>query len=291
MAPPEPTHARAVQKSHCSSVITVCGYPPQVPFSPAAQAYHNHVMELGGSVADGEDTAYGADPYQRLLIYRAAKPAASVLAFFHGGGWTNGYKEWMAFMAPAVTSAGITFVSIGYRLAPTHLFPTGFEDCADGLLTAHELTGYAPLFVGGHSSGGHYAALLAVRNQWWRRRSLSANPLRGCLPISGVYNLGHGSGLSIRPRFLGVGDTERAASPMAEITDRTPFLIAYGEHDFPHLIAQAEAMYRTLKAAGTTVEVLVLLGCDHFSASYHAGDAAGAWLSRAASFITRYQFP
>ncbi len=270
-------------------MISVSEYPPQEPFSPAAQTYHEQVMNLGENVVEGEDVAYGGDPYQHLLIYRAARPSGAVLGFMHGGGWTNGYKEWMAFMAPALTGAGITFVSIGYRLAPAHVFPTGVEDCADGLMATLELMGNAPLFVGGHSAGGHYAALLAVRGEWWRRRGLGANPLKGCLPISGTYVFGQDSGLSIRPRFLGKGDTERLASPMTDITDRTPFLIAYGEHDFPHLIAQAEAMGRKLQDAGIAVEMLALEGCDHFKASYLAGEETGAWVSRAASFMRRYQ--
>ena len=273
-------------------MITISGYPPQEPLSSVAQAYHEHVMELGASAVGGEEVAYGKDPYQRLLIYRAAKSNAAVLAFFHGGGWTNGYKEWMTFMAPAVTGAGITFVSIGYRLAPAHLFPAGPEDCADGLLAAHELTKYAPLYVGGHSAGGHYAALLATRGDWWRRRHFNANPLRGCLPISGVYSFGQGSGLPSRPRFLGAADhSERAASPILDITERTPFLIAYGERDFPHLIVQADDLNRTLESRGNPVEVLVLPGCDHFGASYQAGDSSGVWLPRAVSFIARYQCP
>jgi len=268
---------------------SISGYPSQEPFSPAALGYHKHVMKLGASVAEGECVAYGEDPYQKLLIYRASRPTGAVLAFIHGGGWTNGYKEWMAFMAPAVNGVGVTFASIGYRLAPRHLFPVGLEDCADALILARTLTDSAPLFVGGHSAGGHYAALLAVRNQWWRERGLVANPLQGCIPISGVYYFGEGSGLSTRPRFLGGGDAERSASPVAQITDRTPFLIAHGDRDFPHLIAQAEMMTQALQATGTAVERLVLTGCDHFAASYEAGQASGAWLARAASFMTRYQ--
>jgi arylformamidase len=270
-------------------MITVAGYPSQGPLSLAAQAYHDHVMRLGADVAEGENVAYGHDPYQQLLIFRARRPTGAVLAFIHGGGWTNGYKEWMAFMAPAVTGIGVTFVSIGYRLAPAHLFPTGLEDCADGLMLARKLIGAVALFVGGHSAGGHYAALLAVQPYWWRQRGLVRNPLRGCLPLSGVYRFGQGSGLSVRPRFLGAGDVEREASPIAEITDRTPFLIAHGDHDFPHLIVQAEDMTLALQVAGSSVEHIVLSNCDHFASSYQAGEAGGAWLTRAALFMTRYQ--
>jgi len=66
---------------------------------------------------------YGADPYQSVAIYPSERPNGALLAFVHGGGWTSGYKEWMGFMAPAFAARGITFASIGYRLAPQHLFP------------------------------------------------------------------------------------------------------------------------------------------------------------------------
>lgn len=264
-------------------------YPPQEPLSGVGQAYHDKVMALGAHVAVGEDIPYGDDPYQRILIHRAARADSPVLAFIHGGGWTNGYKEWMRFMAPAVTDAGITFVSIGYRLAPAHIFPTGLDDCADALSLIRERISEAPLFVGGHSAGGHYASLLAVQDDWWRSRGFTGNPIRGCLPISGAYRFGEGSGLKIRPRFLGSENTERAASPIAAIADRTPFLIAHGDRDFPHLIQQAEEMVAALETRGIPAERIVLPDCGHFEASYHAGEAEGLWLRHARAFIERHQ--
>ena len=72
-------------------------------------------------------------PIRAPSIWRANNTNGVTLAFLHGGGWTNGYKEWMAFMAPAFVEAGITFASIGYRLAPQHVFPAGFEDACDGV--------------------------------------------------------------------------------------------------------------------------------------------------------------
>ena len=269
-------------------MMTLAGYPPQEPLSAAGQAYDDHVRTLCADVpAAGEELAYGSDPYQRVLIYRSPRPSGAMLAFIHGGGWTNGCKEWMAFMAPAVTGAGFDFASIGYRLAPAHVFPAGFEDCADAvaLLRRHADS----LFLGGHSAGGHYAALLATRDNWWRRRNLEANPLSGCLPVSGVYRFGEGSGLKARPRFLGEGTTEGEASPVLGIIDRTSFLIAHGERDFPHLITQAEEMTAALEAKGIAVERLVLPGLDHFTASYHCGETKGAWLDRATAFITRHK--
>src|ERR1700761_1290371 len=92
-------------------------YPPQEPFSEPAKAYHEEVLRRGGAVV-GHEVRYGTDPYQSVLICRRAAPTPAVLAFFHGGGWTNGYTAWRAFMAPPFSTAGITFASVGYRLAP-----------------------------------------------------------------------------------------------------------------------------------------------------------------------------
>src|SRR5260221_404996 len=141
--------------------------PPQEPMSALAKSYHDEVMRRGAGVT-GEEIAYGPDPYQSILVCRAKQPDGALLAFLHGGGWTNGYKEWLAFMAPALTASGITFASVGYRLAPQHLFPAGFEDSRAGvaLLRARAAdfgADPARLFVGGHSAGGHYAALMTVR--------------------------------------------------------------------------------------------------------------------------------
>ncbi len=272
--------------------MTPRNYPSQEPFSEVAARYHTTVSELGANAPSGEEIQWGEDPYQSLVIYPSAEPDGRILAFMHGGGWTNGYKEWMAFMAPALTAAGITFTSLGYRLAPRHLFPAGYEDAAAGLLRARkeaERFGADPLrlYLGGHSAGGHYAALLATRDDWWRAEGLSCNPLAGCLPISGVYRFGEGSGLSQRPRFLGKAseDRDRNASAIEGIKDKTPFLIAHGDRDFPHLVRQAEEMEAKLSSLSIPVSRLVIPGADHFTASTWAGDPARTWLPAALDFM------
>lgn len=262
-------------------------YPPQEPFSEVGRRYHDEAMRRGAGIA-GEDHSYGDDPYQGVALYRPVRPNGRVLAFLHGGGWTNGYKEWMAFMAPAFTAAGYLFASIGYRLAPGHVFPAGVDDAAAGIAWVWRENGGKPIFVGGHSAGGHYASLLAVTRDWQGRWGIAGDAIRGCLPISGVYDFAAGSGLSMRPRFLGTGDTERAASPIHRIDGRPrPFFMAHGERDFPHLIRQAEAMEAALKAAGGEVSRIVLPGRDHFTASYAGGEPDGPWVPTAIDWMNK----
>jgi len=281
----------------------VAAYPPQEPLSPLGTAYAQRILALGEGVA-GADFAYGPDPYQTLTVFKPVQPTGDVFVFFHGGGWTSGYKEWMFFMAPAWLAQGITFVSAGYRLAPQHVFPAGVEDCADALAWVVRNIGQhggdpSRVFAGGHSAGGHYTALLAVTTQWRTARGLPARPLAGCLPVSGVYRFGEGSGISTRPRFLGpVTDSsaEVAAAPLAQLAALLsggdspadvcpPFLLTWGTRDFPHLITQGEAMAAALRAAQVPTQTLVLDGCDHFDASVACGDASGAWVARAAQWI------
>jgi arylformamidase len=262
-------------------------YPAQEPFSPPARLYHEEVMRRTPGI-EGKEISFGADPYQGATIWSADKANGATFAFIHGGGWTNGYKEWMAFMAPAFVEAGITFASIGYRLAPQHLFPTGFEDACDGVALVQKNAsafGGDPdrVFVGGHSAGGHYAALMALT-----RRDLN---LRGCLPISGVFDFGPQSELKMRPRFLGPAEpgNEEPASPIANIpSDPRPFLIAHGSEDFPHLMTQSVRMESALRTAGADVERLVLQGRNHFTASYAGGESKGPWVPRAVEWILRH---
>ena len=275
------------------SLRALDSYPEQEPFSEIGAKYHVRVQELGAGIS-GDAFAYGDDPYQEVAVFAAPRPNGNVVAFMHGGGWTNGYKEWMAFMAPPLTAAGITFVSMGYRLAPRVTWPAGVEDAAAGIAWVHQNIGRfggdpRRIFVGGHSAGGHHAAWLAVRSDWQARVDVPADVIAGALPVSGVFDFTEGNGMPARPRFLGENSAnDRDASPIHTIANTPPFLIAWGERDFPHLIVQAERMADALRDAGAAVETLCLDAADHLGASYACGDSHGVWLSSLVNWIKHY---
>jgi len=273
--------------------MRLADYPPQELLSEAGQRYGDECWRRGQGVV-GEEHAFGPDPYQRLMVMPAARPNGAVLLFWHGGGWTSGYKEWMAFMAPAFQAAGVSFVTAGYRLAPAHLFPAGFEDAAAALAWVH---GYcagfggdpARIFVGGHSAGGHYAALLGTRRDWQAAHGLPLDVVRGVLPLSGVYDFGAGAGFATRPRFLGPAGTEMAASPVHHLdAPPAPMLLAWGSQDFPHLMVQGAHFAAACTAAGGAVVTLEMPGRTHFTASFAGGEADGPWVPAALDFIAAH---
>jgi acetyl esterase/lipase len=272
-------------------------YPPQEPLSAAGQTYAGECLRRGAGL-EYEEAGYGADPYQSLSIFPAARPDGRVLLFWHGGGWTSGYKEWMHFNAPPFNARGVTFVAAGYRLAPKHVFPVAFEDCMRAVAwVCSHVAQYggdpAKLFIGGHSAGAHYAALLAARRDWQARLDLPSDVVKGAIPVSGTYWFDEGSGLSMRPRFLGPegpdNRNEQEASPIRNLqAPLPPFLLFHGGDDFPHLSRQAEAFEAALRAAGGAVERVVLPGRNHFSAHYACGEAQGPMVPVALDFMRRH---
>src|SRR3954468_649153 len=66
----------------------------------------------------------------RLYAADEAHEPAPVLVFFHGGGWVIGDLDTHdALCAEIARQLAMTVVSVDYRLAPEHPFPTAVEDC------------------------------------------------------------------------------------------------------------------------------------------------------------------
>ncbi|KRB80641.1 hypothetical protein ASE00_16495 [Sphingomonas sp. Root710] len=272
--------------------MRIDAYPPQEPLPEVARRFHETLMARAEGI-EGDEYSYGADPSQSLIVFPCEKPGGPVLLFMHGGGWTNGYKEQMAFLAPPLNAAGFTLVSSSYRLAPNHVFPANFDDAADAVARTWRLAathGYDRdrLFVGGHSAGGHLAALLAVRSDWQAQRGIPGQSVKGCLPISATFDFTPGSGSSVRPRFLGPEGVfnEVAASPIFQLgSGAPPFLVAYGEEDFAHLRTQAAKFVMVARAKGVPVDMLEIAGANHVDALLMATRADKPWMGTATAWM------
>lgn len=94
-------------------------------------------------------------------IYRPARPHATIL-YLHGGGWVVGTLDMFdAFARMLAAKSGCKVVSLEYRLAPEHPFPSAVQDAHAtlGWVAAEELEG--PLVVCGDSAGGNLATVCA----------------------------------------------------------------------------------------------------------------------------------
>jgi acetyl esterase len=101
-------------------------------------------------------------------IYAPVARPLPVLVYFHGGGFTIGSIATHDILCRTLAKlAGCAVVSVGYRLAPEHRFPTAVNDAWDALESIAR-TGAVlgldtrRLAVGGDSAGGTLATVCAT---------------------------------------------------------------------------------------------------------------------------------
>ena len=109
------------------------------------------------------------DAQLRAKLWAAERQANTpVLLYFHGGGFTVGSPETHEVLCKHLSHlAHCTVVSLDYRLAPEHTFPTAHNDAFDALQwlvqNASELGVDAKrLAIGGDSAGGTLTAATAI---------------------------------------------------------------------------------------------------------------------------------
>jgi acetyl esterase/lipase len=264
--------------------------PPPLPFA-AAQVYAGQVGAWARLVPTAglrcqHGLAYGPHPAQRCdVIAPAAAANAPILVFWHGGGWTNGEREWVHFMAPAVAGLGIVLVAPSYRLAHEARLPAAADDAAEVIrwlqLQAASSGGDAQrLYLAGHSAGGHLAALTALRTG-------PGSGIRGCLPISAIMDLQHPApppgSLEERVYTMVLADPQDDASmsPLCWCAgNRIPFDLSWGEMDSERVRRSNTRMHRLLQQQAAPVQATMIAGADHFSTHTGLIDAGHDWYRR-----------
>lgn len=271
----------------------------QERMGPAAQAYAADILARSKAVAESSravlDQAYGADYWQRLDLYLPEDKTARdlpVFLFLHGGGWSNGYKEWMGFMAPAFTDLPAIFISVSYRLLPHIKYPANLDDTIAALAWVRRNIarfGGDPerLFIGGHSAGAHLAALATLRRDLLAAAGVPVAAILACFPVSGSYKFEISELEARGKQMLDKPEDAAEISPINHVAgNRVPFYITWGGKDLEHCLRTAPPMVEALKAAGTKVEHQVFDDFDHFQISIDNGNRASPWVETVRKWMT-----
>ena len=156
--------------------IAKAGRPPMALLTPdqAKQAFAlgAGVLEINAHKMARDDTLHiptrdGATLRAKLWAEHA-KPNLPVLLYFHGGGFTVGSPETHEALCKHLAHlAHCAVVSLDYRLAPEHTFPTAHNDAFDALqwLAANATNlglDATRIAIGGDSAGGTLTASTAI---------------------------------------------------------------------------------------------------------------------------------
>jgi acetyl esterase len=196
------------------------------------------------------------------------------LVYLHGGGWVIGSLDTHDSACRALAArTPCRVVAVDYRLAPEHPFPSGLED-GWAVLQAVAAGEQGPVAVGGDSSGGNLAAVLALRA---RDAGIPLALQVLIYPVTDAdlntrsyrdYASGHGMSSADMEWFWNhyMGDRDRfiaEASPLRHksLVGVAPAFIELSEYDVLH--DEGVAYGNRLKEEGVPVEVVEQAGMLH----------------------------
>lgn len=268
--------------------------PPQLPLPfHAASLYAAQAIAASSGpwpgVVEHRNQCFGSNFWERFDVFTPEEPQGlDVVIFLHGGGWTNGYKEWSGFMAPGITAQSCLLVTPTYRLAPENRYPVFLRDA---IIAIREIRariaefGGNPdrIFLAGHSAGAHLASQIALRPDLCIENGLPADALSACLPISAILDMRSDAptpgSLEARVYEMVLEDPSQDwdASPLAWLDNlHMPMSFSWGAADSGRVRASNEAACASLADSGKPARFHID-DTDHFGSHLSLMDCNHRW--------------
>lgn len=190
---------------------------------------------------------YGPGPKQTLDLFLPRGKARGTFMFVHGGYWRAIDKADHAFVAPPLTARGIAVAVVNHDLCPQVTIAAIVAQCARAVAwLVHDGAAHGAntdrLVVGGHSSGGHLAAMMLARD--WRADGFASSPVRGGVSVSGVHDLRPLTAFSYNVDLkLDDDEATRLSPALTQATSDAPLVIAVGADETSEFLRQAALMW------------------------------------------------
>jgi arylformamidase len=221
-------------------------------------------------LGDPLTVAYGPADIEKVDIWKAKRPNAPVFVFIHGGAWRAGTAHDYAAIVEPYLAAGITVVLPDFW--PVTKTGGSLMVMADQVRRAVAWSyanaasyGADPkrFYVGGHSSGGHLAGVVATSD--WTPFKLPPAFIKGAVLMSGMYDLVPVSLSSRRDYVTFDAPTIETLSSMRHI-DRlhAPVVVTHGTYETPEFQRQNREFAAAVQAAGKPAKLIVSTGYGHF---------------------------
>lgn len=187
----------------------------------------------------------------------------------HGGGWSDGERDDLAYLAGRLAESGFVAVTVDYRLAPAARHPAQVRDLAQALAyVKRRADSYqvdaSRIAAWGVDAGATLALLLAAGGAG--EGLPAAGGLAAVVAGAGAYDLNHWDGGEDLRNWLGRVDetAARRASPMRWIDGtHPPTFLYHGTLDRYVPVQQARDLRTRLAANGVPVELFEVTGLGH----------------------------
>ena len=225
--------------------------------------------------------SYGDTPRQSLdLFFPGAFEGAPVAIFVHGGWWRSLDPSLFSQMAHGLTSNGVVVGVAGYDLCPN----VGIGDIIAQIRRACIFMWQRynrPLFLVGHSAGGHLAAAM-VATDW---PSLYPKAPTDLVPagyaISGVFDLAPLTGISINQDLKLDATAARELSPLYwPIQPGRVFDAACGALESSEFKRQSRVLAEAWQQDGAQTRFAEIPGTNHFTVIDALADPQSAMTTR-----------
>jgi arylformamidase len=279
MADPTPLDRATREREYSPSSVIGRDYAPFLARYRAASAAARRALPVVS------DLRYGIAPRARLDFIPAPASARppGLLVYLHGGYWQELSKEDSAFLAQAWHTVGFAHAVVGYTLAPAARLPDIVQECREALAWLHDHAhglGFDPanVVVAGSSAGAYLAAACADD---------SPAPLRGIVPVSGVFDVAPLIGTSINDA-LGLDASTASALDLLRGARRScPAVVAWGEIETSEFKRQSRAFASRLATDGVPCTSLEVPGRNHFDVVLDLGDHTTALFAAAHALFAR----
>jgi len=233
------------------------------------------------------DVPFGPTHDETLDIFPAEQPNAPVFVFFHGGYWRSLSSKEFSCVALGLQPLGITTVVPNYALCPRVSLDEVTRQARAAvswvLRDIHQHGGDPHrVAIGGHSAGAHLAAM-CLQTRWVDDYGFPADPLRGGVLVSGVYDIEPLRYSYLQPQIQLDDGVMRRNSPMFGVRRcATPIVITWGETESTEFARQARTFAHAWQDAGNQCECEPLPGAHHCSVIHGFEDPSSRlarWLS------------
>lgn len=204
-----------------------------------------------------------------LDVHRPRQPRrnAPVIVFLHAGRWKYGSREDYRVLGNGLTARGWVVVVPDYRKHPQVNHPAWVEDGADAVRwTRDHVSRFGGdstrIFVIGHSSGAHTAALLALDERYLLSVGVAPRSIRGYVSLAGpVDTIWTDEDVQ---RLMGPPAGWPGTYPRTHIDgDEPPLLLLHGARDDVVHADNAVRLADRITAAGGCARAVVLPTLDH----------------------------